>query len=87
MDLKSGACDAVAMDVNTAHYDINSSADFKILNDTITSEKYGIGFKLGNTQLKDQVQSTLDEMYADGTVDKIAANYSDYGVPEALIHK
>ncbi len=87
MDLKSGACDAVAMDANTAYYNINSSADYKILNDTITSEKYGIGFKTGNTALKDKVQATLNEMYADGTVDKIAANYSDYGVPESLIHK
>lgn len=87
MDLKSGACDAVAMDDNTAHYQINSSSDFKILNDTITSEKYGIGFKKGNDALKDKVQATLNEMYADGTVEKIAANYSDYGVPDALILK
>ncbi len=87
MDLKSGACDAVAMDANTAHYNINSSSDYKVLNDTITSEKYGIGFKTGNNALRDKVQTTLNEMYADGTVDKIAAKYSDYGVPEALIHK
>ena len=46
MDLESGACDAIAMDIG--------------------------------------VQKTLDEMAEDGTVDKIAEKYADYGVPGAL---
>ena len=87
MDLESGACDAVAMDIGVAEYDIknknDSAADFKILNDSITTEKYGIGFKKGNDALKDKVQATLDEMFKDGTVAKIA---KDYGISEdALI--
>ena len=45
------------------------------------------GFKLGNEDLRDQVQKTLDEMFADGTVAKIAENYSDAGVPGSLITK
>ena len=87
MDLESGACDAVAMDIGVAEYDINnkndSSTNFTILKDSITTEKYGIGFKQGNTDLKDKVQKTLDEMFKDGTVTKIA---QDYGISEdALI--
>jgi len=86
MDLESGSCDAVAMDIGVAEYDIKNkqnSGDFKILNDSITSEKYGIGFKKGNDALKDKVQATLDEMFKDGTVAKIA---KDYGISEdALI--
>ena len=78
-DLESGSCDAVAMDIGVAQYEIknsNSSADdFKILNESITTEKYGVAFKKGNTQLKDQVQKTLDEMFKDGTVAKIAEKY------------
>ena len=90
IDLKSGACDAVALDIGVAQYQVNGGNDtgsFKILNDTISSEKYGIGFKKGNTDLKDQVQKTLDEMFADGTVAKIAENYTTYGVPGSLIQK
>ena len=90
MDLKSGACDAVALDIGVAQYQVNNgnnTGELMIINDTISSEQYGIGFKLGNTQLKDQVQKTLDEMYADGTVAKIAENYSSYGVPGSLIQK
>jgi polar amino acid transport system substrate-binding protein len=78
MDLESGACDAVAIDVGVAEYQItqkNATDKFVILNESITTEKYGVGFKKGNTELKDQVQKTLDEMFKDGTVAKIAEKY------------
>ena len=78
MDLESGACDAVAMDVGVAEYQItqkNATDKFIILNESITTEKYGVGFKKGNTELKDQVQKTLDEMFKDGNVTKIAQKY------------
>ena len=90
MDLESGACDAVAIDIGVAQYQVNSKDNpdaYKILEDSISSEQYGIGFKQGNTDLKDQVQKTLDEMFEDGTVAKIAENYSDAGVPGSLITK
>ena len=90
MDLQSGACDAVAIDIGVAQYQIsssNSSDSYKILDTPISSEQYGVGFKLGNTELRDQVQATLDEMYADGTISAIAENYTEYGVPGSLIHK
>jgi polar amino acid transport system substrate-binding protein len=90
MDLQSGACEAVAMDIGVAQYQINSSNSsdkFIILDQPLSSEQYGVGFKLNNTQLKDKVQATLDEMYADGTIQAIAANYSSYGVPGSLILK
>jgi polar amino acid transport system substrate-binding protein len=90
MDLESGACDAVAIDIGVAQYQVSSkdnSDDFKILDDSISSEQYGVGFKLGNEDLRDQVQKTLDEMFEDGTVAKLAENYSDAGVPGSLITK
>ena len=90
MDLESGACDAVAIDVGVAQYQVSSksnSDDFTILDEIISSEQYGIGFKKGNDALRDQVQETLDEMFKDGTVAKIAEKYSDSGVPGSLITK
>lgn len=87
MDLESGACDAVAVDYGVAKYQIttgNDSTTFKILEENISTEHYGIGFKKGNTELRDKVQKTLDEMYEDGTVQRIAKKYSNYGVPESL---
>ncbi|MCQ2738166.1 MAG: amino acid ABC transporter substrate-binding protein [archaeon] len=88
MDLESGACDAVALDIGVAQYQINKAGgDYIILDEQISSEQYGIGFKKGNTQLRDQVQKTLNEMFADGTIAKIAQKYADFGVPGSLVQK
>ena len=73
MDLEQGAVDAVAMDVIVAGYQIKQrNADFKILDDSLYEEEYGIGFKKGNTELRDKVQGALEEMAADGTLAKIS---------------
>ena len=73
MDLEQGAVDAVAMDGIVAGYQIKQrNADFKILDDSLSEEEYGVGFKKGNTELRDKVQGALEEMAADGTLAKIA---------------
>ena len=85
MNLESGAVDAIAVDIGVAQYQLSQRGDtFKMLDEPISTEQYGIGFKLGNTSLRDTVQATLDEMQADGTVDKIAADYADFNLPEML---
>ena len=89
MDLESGVCDALVADIGLAHYQVKKNEnhkDFKILDKPLSGEQYGIGFKKGNTELRDQVQKTLDEMFKDGTVDKIAQKYSDYQIPEGIIY-
>ncbi|NLM52789.1 MAG: transporter substrate-binding domain-containing protein, partial [Firmicutes bacterium] len=76
MDLESGAVDAVAMDEIVANYQIEKrGADFVVLEESIASEEYGVGFKLGNTELRDQVQAVLEEMAADGTMAKISEKW------------
>lgn len=73
MDLEQGAVDAVAMDVIVAGYQIKQrNADFKILDDSLSEGEYGVGFKKGNTELRDKVQGALEEMAADGTLAKIS---------------
>ena len=73
MDLEQGAVGAVAMDVIVAGYQIKQrNADFKILDDSLSEEEYGVGFKKGNTELRDKVQGALEEMAADGTLAKIS---------------
>jgi len=81
MDLEAGAIDAVAMDIGVAQYQLSSrNGEFVLLDQFLATEQYGVGFLLGNTELKDQVEATLLEMAADGTVDKIAAEWEDYGL-------
>ena len=55
-----------------------------ILDEQLATEQYAVGFKLGNTELRDKVQATLNEMAADGTLAQIAEKYADYGIPESL---
>ena len=85
MDLDAGLCDVVIVDSALAHYLVEKYPNTKLLNEPINYEQYGIGFKKGNTELRDQVQKTLDEMFKDGTVDKIAQNYSKYDIPKNVI--
>ncbi len=76
LNLEAGSVDAVAMDIAVAQYQMEArDGEFVILEEYISSEQYGIGFKLGNTELRDQVQATLDEMMADGTFMQIAEQW------------
>ena len=76
MDLEQGAVDAIAMDVIVAGYQIQQrNADFKILDDSLSEEEYGVGFKKGNTELRDKVQSTLEEMAEDGTLQEVSKKW------------
>ncbi len=76
MDLEAGGVDCVAMDIGVASYQISSRGDkYKILDDHLATEQYGIGFKKGNTELRDKVQTDLYKLYDNGTVKKLADKY------------
>lgn len=84
MDLESGATDAVAMDSTVAGYQIKQRGEdkFEMIDPGFDPEQYGIGFKLGNDALRDQVQITLDEMIADGTFTTLAEKW---GVEDSVV--
>lgn len=78
MDLEAGAVDAVAMDEVVAKYQNEKRGGiFRILDEVLASEEYGVGFLLGNTELRDKVQKALEEMAADGTMAKISEKWFD----------
>ena len=73
MELESGAVDAIVMDEIVARYEIKTSGkNFTVLDEAVASEAYGVGFKLGNEALRNDVQKTLEEMAKDGTLAKIS---------------
>lgn len=84
MNLEAGAVDAICLDVGVAKYQQKNHDKLVILEETLSTEGYGIGFKKGNTKLRDQVQETLFEMLDDGTFQKIAEKYEDYNLPECI---
>lgn len=75
MNLEAGAVDAIVVDIGVADYQLESRTGFVMLDDKIRTEQYAVGFKLGNEELRDQVQSTLDEMVKDGTFDDVAKKW------------
>ena len=77
MNLDSGAADAIAVDIGVAKYQLSQREEGKyvILDEPIQSEKYGIGFKKGNDELKDTVWEEILKLYDAGEVDKLAEKY------------
>lgn len=76
MNLEAGSADAICMDIGVAGYEIKARGNkFVMLDQHVSSEQYGIGFKLGNTELRDKVEVTLQEMLEDGTFDIIARDW------------
>ena len=82
MELESGVIDALAMDIGVAQYQIDARGDeFVMLEEKLATEQYAVGFKLGNTELRDKVEKTLLEMAEDGTVLEIA---KEWGLEDQL---
>ena len=75
-ELAMGGVDAVAMDIGVARKKMaDKPGEFELLKEIVMTETYGIGFKLGNVELKDQVEEALRELADDGTMKVLAGKY------------
>lgn len=73
MDLEKGGVDAVLMDEVVANYNIQvKKADYKVLDDALSTEKYGVGFRKADNALMQKVQETLNAMAKDGKLAEIS---------------
>ncbi len=76
VELEAGSVDAIAMDIGVAQYQIKSrGTGFVILSDHLNAEQYGVGFKLGNEELRDIINKDLKTLKANGTFDRLAEKY------------
>jgi polar amino acid transport system substrate-binding protein len=76
LDLETGNSDAVLMDSVMANYMITEAGkDFKVLNDVLLEDEYGVGFRKGDVALADAVWNALKELKADKTVDEISTKW------------
>ncbi|WP_018757256.1 amino acid ABC transporter substrate-binding protein [Paenibacillus terrigena] len=72
-DLKSGRIDAVVIDeVVIKYYMAKEKDSFKLLDESLAPEEYGVGVKKGNEDLLNQLQKALDALNQDGTAAKIS---------------
>lgn len=75
-ELEDGHADAVVMDFIVANYAIQRDKNpFRILDEGLAPEEYGIGFRKTDAALADEVWSTLLEMAADGTIKRISEKW------------
>lgn len=66
--LRSGAIDAVTTDnVILAGYAAQAPGTYKLVNDTFTTENYGIGLKKDDTEGRTKINDAIEEMIADGS--------------------
>ena len=76
VELQAGSVDAVAMDIGVANYQLKTRGEgYKIMDEVLNSEQYGVGFKKGNTELCEIVDKDLTKLAEDGTVAKLAEKY------------
>lgn len=76
LDLESGAVDAVGMDEIVARYRIEKrGSELTVLDEALAAESYGVGFLLGNEALRDELQTTLEAMAADGKMEEISMTW------------
>ena len=75
-ELDMGGVDAVALDVGVAKKKMSDlPGKFEMLGEIVMTETYGIGFKKGNTSLRDEVEAALREVAAEGVMAKLAEKY------------
>lgn len=75
VELQAGSIDAIAMDIGVAQYQLKEKEGYMILEETLNSEQYGIGFRLEDEALRDTVNESLAELLDNGTFDELAAKY------------
>ena len=64
------------MDIGVAQYQIESrGGGYSILDEHLNAEQYGVGFKLGNEELRDKVNTSLKELKKNGKFDELAEKY------------
>ena len=73
MELKAGTIDGAILDNAVAMFYLKqgADADLKLVGEPTKSEGINLGFKKGNTKLRDDVNKALQELKADGTYQKI----------------
>ena len=75
-DLKTGRVDVVIIDEVVAEYYMTlEEGTFKILDESLAPEEYGVGVKKGNEALLEKLQAALDEMNEDGTAADISTKW------------
>lgn len=73
--LKQNKINAVIIDEQPAKVFVEKNKELKILGEEFAVEDYAICIAKGNTDLKEKINKTIDELKADGTLKNIISSY------------
>ena len=76
-ELDGNAADAVFVDLPVAASYVANNAGFKIINEDLGAEYYGIAFRSGDAEMCAAIEGAVAELVANGTYKTIADKYSD----------
>lgn len=85
--LKNGKVDCVIIDEQPAKEFVKRNSDLSILEEEFALEEYAIVIAKGNDSLEADVNRILEELKADGTLDKITAHYISEGKVSGLAYQ
>ena len=79
MEVKSGTADAAILDYVASIGMIGEGTDYDMLTVVdkyeFSPEQYGIAFRKDDNEMREKFQKAIDELMADGTIEKIAKKY------------
>lgn len=84
-ELGGNAVDAVFVDYPVAAAYARENAGYKIIDENLGAEEYGIAFRSGDKDLCAAVEKAVAELVADGTYAKIAEKYREDDIIDNLI--
>lgn len=76
MDLQNGRVEAVVIDNVVIDYVMNQTPGvYRVLDEDMGSEYYGIGCRKDGVALREAIDTALDEMAEDGTLDQLSSKW------------
>ena len=76
LDLQSVRVDAVAIDKVVVNYMMQQTPGvYRLLDESLGDELYGIGCKKDAVALREAIDTALDELYADGSIEELSNKY------------
>ena len=75
-DVKTGKADCIIMDELPAKEIVKENNNLIILDGILFQDKYGMIIKKGNDELKESINTILERMINDGTIEKLVLKHS-----------
>jgi polar amino acid transport system substrate-binding protein len=76
IDLGTSRLDALAIDKIYIGYAMaQNPGKYRVLDESLSDEYYGIGCAKGAVALREAIDKALDELYADGSIEKLSTKW------------